>query len=198
MEFSRIFGNSLHSQHFSTFSMRRNYSTRHVENHWKRHVQNYSTQHVENYSTHQVPTLANSTDWLKARKVGNTFLLHKAPGPDGIYPICLQEWLDLIIKNLINVYRGSVATGHILKLWRDVRVDLIPKPVRGLSLMKFYHPISHSFFMLKTIKELMERFLREGTLFSHSQLLGGGGKAPSFFGFDFSLAAKNQSLIYFS
>ncbi len=35
------------------------------------------------------------------------------PGPDGIYSICLQKGLDLIIKYLILVYRGSIAMDHI-------------------------------------------------------------------------------------
>ncbi len=58
----------------------------------------------------------------------NTFMPYKAPGPDGIYSICLHKGLlDLIIKYLIKVYRGSIAMGCILKIQRDVRVVLISK-----------------------------------------------------------------------
>ncbi len=83
----------------------------------------------------------DTIDWHMARnvvtedKVGRaveTFMPHKAPGPDGIYLICLQKGLDLIIKYLIKVYRGSIAMGQLLKLWRDVRVVLIHKSGRDL------------------------------------------------------------------
>ncbi len=83
---------------------------------------------------------ANSADWYMARKVimedrvrwaVNSFMPYGAPGPDGIYPICLQKGLALIIKYLIKVYRDSIAMGHIPKPWRDVRVVLMPKPDRN-------------------------------------------------------------------
>ncbi len=49
---------------------------------------------------------ANSVDRLIARKLTreNRWLV-----PGGIYPICLQNELDLIIKYSIKVYRGSVT-----------------------------------------------------------------------------------------
>ncbi len=57
---------------------------------------------------------ANSVHWHMARKVimedrerwsVNSFMLYKAPGPDGIYAICLKKGLDLTIKCLIKLYR---------------------------------------------------------------------------------------------
>ncbi len=59
----------------------------------------------------------------RMRWVMNTFMPYKAPGSDGIYLICQQKGLDLIIK----VYRGSVAMGHIPKQWRNGRVIIRPK-----------------------------------------------------------------------
>ncbi len=97
----------------------------------------------------------------------NPFMPYKAPGPDSIYPTCLQKGLDLIIKHLIKVYRGSIAMGQIPEPWRDVRVVLIPKPDWEPSLAKSYRPISLLSFMLKTLERLMDRFLREGTLTRH-------------------------------
>ncbi len=58
---------------------------------------------------------ANSIDWLMVTKVVmedrvrwavNAFMPHEAPSPESIYPMCLQKGLDLIIKNLIKVYRA--------------------------------------------------------------------------------------------
>ncbi len=51
----------------------------------------------------------------RTRQAVNSFMFYKAPDPKGIYPICLQKGLDLIIKHLIKVYRGSTAMGHIPK-----------------------------------------------------------------------------------
>ncbi len=66
----------------------------------------------------------------------NTFMPYKAPAPDGIYPICSQKVLDLIIKYLIKIYRGSVAVGHIQKPWKDIRVAWrIPSPHKPLIFM---------------------------------------------------------------
>ncbi len=119
---------------------------------------------------------ANGADWNMARKVVtedrvrwavNSFMPYKVPGPDSIYPICLQKGLDLIIKYLIKIYRGSIAMGCIPKPWRDVRVVLIPKPDREPSLAKSYRPISLSSFRLKILERLMDRFLREGTMTKH-------------------------------
>ncbi len=54
----------------------------------------------------------------RVKRAVNIFMSYKAPGPDAIYLICLHKGLDLIIKYLIKVYRGSVAMGHIPKPWR--------------------------------------------------------------------------------
>ncbi len=97
----------------------------------------------------------------------NTFMPCKVPGPDSIYLICLQNGLDLIIKYLIEVYRDSVAMGHISKPWRDARVVIIPKPSKEPSTMKSYRPISPSSFMLKTFERFIDKFQREGILTRH-------------------------------
>ncbi len=58
-------------------------------------------------------------------EVGSEFIhAPKAPDPDGIYPICLQIGLDLTMKHLIKVYKGSIAMGHIPKSLREVNTNL--------------------------------------------------------------------------
>ncbi len=102
------------------------------------HIPSAKTNMGPERSLNITKSVANSADWYMAREVVpedrvrwavNSFVPYKAPSPDGIYPICLQKGLDLIIKYLIKIYRGSIAMGHIPKPWRDVRVVLIPKPV---------------------------------------------------------------------
>ncbi len=94
----------------------------------------------------------------RVRWAVNSFIPHKAPGPDSIYPICLQKGLDLIIKYLIKIYRSSKSNGHIPKPRRNVKMVLITKPGREPSLAKSYRPIGLSSFMLKTLERLMDNF----------------------------------------
>ncbi len=96
----------------------------------------------------------------------NIFIPDKATGPDGISLKC-QTGLDLIIKYLIKVYRGSVAMGHIPTPWRDVKMVLIPKRDREPSLAKSYRLMSLSSFNPKTLEKLKDKFLTDGTLIRH-------------------------------
>ncbi len=65
----------------------------------------------------------------RVRRTVITLIPNKAPGPDGMYMICLQKGLDLMIKYLIKICRCSVEImNYILKTWRDVRMVLIPIP----------------------------------------------------------------------
>ncbi len=67
----------------------------------------------------QSPTIrANNKDWKKTKQVltedrirwaVNTFMPYKACGPDGIYPVCIQTGLYITIKNMKDVFRGSIA-----------------------------------------------------------------------------------------
>ncbi len=89
------------------------------------------------------------------------FMPYEVPDPDGIYPVCLQKLLDIIIKYLTKVFRGPLAMDHIPVPWKDVRVVLIPKPGKEACLTKSYRPISLSSFTLKTLERLLDRFLRD-------------------------------------
>ncbi len=57
--------------------------------------------------------------------------------------------------------------GHIPKTKRDVRVVLIPKLGREPNLVKFYHSISLSSSMFKTLERFIDKFLRQETLARH-------------------------------
>ncbi len=63
----------------------------------------------------------NKEDWNKPKQIVtedmrrwtvNTFMHYKELGPDDIYPVCLQEGLDITIKYLIEVFWGSLTMSH--------------------------------------------------------------------------------------
>ncbi len=79
---------------------------------------------------------ANSENWKKTKKVlmvyrimwaMNTFMAYRAPGLDGMYPVSLQKGLDITIKCLTELFRGSLAIGDISIFWTNVRVVPICK-----------------------------------------------------------------------
>jgi len=48
--------------------------------------------------------------------------------------------------------------------WRHIRVVFVPKPGKPLSLAKSLRPISPMPFILKTLKKLPDRHIRDGVL----------------------------------
>ncbi len=118
---------------------------------------------------------ANSADWHMARnmvtedrvrRAVNSFMSYKAPGLDGIYPICLQKGLDQIIKYLIKIYKGSIAMGYT-KTMEGCQRGSHTETRQGTQLGEILSPHKPSSFMLKTLERIMGRFLREGTLTRH-------------------------------
>jgi hypothetical protein len=58
-----------------------------------------------------------------------------------------------------------MAIGYIPAMWRQVKVVFIPKPSRdSYGGPKDYRPISLTLFLLKTMKRLTNRFLRDEIL----------------------------------
>ncbi len=58
----------------------------------------------------------------------NIFIPHNAPHPDGNYPVCWQKELDIGIKYLTKLFRGSLAMGYIPIPWKNIKAVLIHKP----------------------------------------------------------------------
>lgn len=89
------------------------------------------------------------------------FSPYKSPGPDGIYPCLMQNGMDILIPQLIRIFRSSLLFGHIPESWREVKVVFIPKPgKKSEQLPKSFRPISLSSFLLKTMEKVMDHHIR--------------------------------------
>ncbi|XP_020298130.1 uncharacterized protein LOC109862474 [Pseudomyrmex gracilis] len=97
-----------------------------------------------------------------------TFSPYKSLGPDGIYPVLLQEGLAVLIGPLTKIFRASIALRHVPQAWSGTRVVFIPKPGRnGHITAKNFRPISITSFVLKTLERLVDKYLKTGPLLVH-------------------------------
>ena len=81
----------------------------------------------------------------------------------------LQHSLDLIVDILTELFIASIILQHIPVAWRGVRVVFIPKLGQpNYAVAKAYRPISLTSFILKTLEKLIDRFLRDVVLKTHS------------------------------
>lgn len=95
----------------------------------------------------------------------NSFKPYKAPGPDGILPILLQEGIEILSPVLCRIFRACIALGHIPSSWKSSRVIFIPKPGKANYLeAKAFRPISLTSFLLKILEKLVDRHIREEVL----------------------------------
>lgn len=126
--------------------------------------------------TWEEPTINTPTeeDWLIAEEIVTadrlkwaikTFKPYKSAGLDGIFPALLQWGIDCLLPWLAEIYRASLALGHIPVAWREVKVIFIPKPGKtDYTQPKSYRPISLSSFLLKTLERLCDRYIRDEAL----------------------------------
>ena len=97
----------------------------------------------------------------------NSFAPYKSPGMDGIFPALLQEGRGILIPYLVRMFRACLAMGYVPAIWRQVKVVFIPKPGRSSYCgPRDFRPISLTSFLLKTMKRLVDRFLRDEVLVS--------------------------------
>lgn len=117
---------------------------------------------------HNWDTSKKVVDHNKLKWALSTFQPYKAPGPDGIYPILLQEGANVLVPHLSRLYRACIAFGHVPRVWRMVKVIYLPKPGKAdYREAKSYRPISLSSFFLKTLEKLVDRHIRDGPLRRH-------------------------------
>ncbi len=48
---------------------------------------------------------------------------NKLPGPDKVYPRVLKECKEVLSGPLTNMFRKSVDTGHVPRLWKEANVS---------------------------------------------------------------------------
>lgn len=94
-----------------------------------------------------------------------TFEPYKAPRPDGIYPILIQQRLQELSGPLMKILSASIDMRHIPKAWGGTKVVFLAKPRRsGHILTKNFRSISLSSFLLKTLERLVDRLIKSTPL----------------------------------
>jgi hypothetical protein len=84
---------------------------------------------------------------------------------DGIFPALLQQAREVLIPYLVRMFHACLATGYVPAIWQQVKVVFIPKPGRNTySGPRDVRPISLTFFLLKTMERLVDRYLRDEAL----------------------------------
>jgi hypothetical protein len=77
----------------------------------------------------------------------------------GIFLALLQEGWRIVVPYLVKVSRVCLVTGCDPPLWGQVKVVFIPKPCsNSFSGPRDFRPISLTFFLLKTMEGLVDRF----------------------------------------
>jgi len=91
----------------------------------------------------------------------DSFAPYKSPGVGGIFPALLHQAREVVIPNLVRIFRAGLATGYVPAIWRKVNVVFISKPGRNTySGPRDYRPISLTSFLLKSMERLLDRYLR--------------------------------------
>jgi len=95
----------------------------------------------------------------------DSFVPHKSPGMDGIFPALQQEGWEVLIPYLVRIFRACLVTGYVPAMWHQVKVVFIPKPGRNSYCgSEDFRPISLTSLLLKTMERLVDRFLRDEIL----------------------------------
>jgi len=82
---------------------------------------------------------------------------YKSPGVDGIFLALLQQVREVVIPQLVGVFRACLSTGYVSAIRRQVKVVFIPKPRRSsYSGPRDYRPISFTSFLLKMLERLVD------------------------------------------
>jgi Reverse transcriptase (RNA-dependent DNA polymerase) len=106
-----------------------------------------------------ITDLINEENIIKAL---NEFGRYKSPGPDGIYPIQLQNLPKSGITVLKDLLTYSLHTNYIPKKWLDVEVTFINKPgKKAYDTPKSFRPISLMSFFTKTMEKILNKKIRD-------------------------------------
>jgi ribonuclease HI len=103
----------------------------------------------------------------KIREAFASFGPYKSPGPDGLYPVVLQNLPAPYITAIRDIYRVIISTGYTPSPLRRSRVVFIPKPGKNKSECKGWRPISLSSFVLKGLERIILWYIlyfNEGSL----------------------------------
>src|SRR5271154_3583522 len=90
---------------------------------------------------------------------------YKAAGGDGIFPAMLQHGSELLVPQLVEVFKASLYLGYIPGVWRKTKVIFLPKPGKpSYQVTGAWRPISLTSFTLKLLERLIDWNLRSDIL----------------------------------
>ena len=101
-------------------------------------------------------------DGLKVRSAFMSFGPKKAPGPDELTPVVLQNLPTEMYDRIAKLYRRVIGDGYTPMCWREMKVVFIPKSSKDdYGLAKAYRPITLSNFMLKGLERIIQWLIGE-------------------------------------
>ena len=97
--------------------------------------------------------------------VMKSFGANKAPGPDELKPVILQNLPQRGYEFLAKMYRLSLANGYTSKGWRKMSVIFIQKPDKErYDTAKSFRPITLSSFLLKGLEKIIKEHIENTAL----------------------------------
>ena len=91
-----------------------------------------------------------------------SFKKEKAPGPDGIRPVVLQNLDGASLGRLALLYNVSLTLGYVPRRWRGAKAVLIPKAgKKDYSSPRSFRPISLTPFLFKGMERVAAWHLEE-------------------------------------
>ena len=115
-----------------------------------------------NLTEEQIVKIVNKTTVETAMK---SFKPFKSPGEDGIYPIMIQQGIELLEPYITPLFRESLRQGRPAEEWTRIKAVFIPKPGKtDYTNPKSFRPISLSSFMLKGLERLILWHMQSTTL----------------------------------
>ena len=118
-----------------------------------------STPTTSNETPYTSPLVPQQIEWINEPlywKAVNKFGPDKAPGPDGLKPIILQNLNSKAISRLLQIYNSCITNSYTPQTWRQSRTIFIPKLNKeDYTNVRAFRPISLTSFLLKTLERLV-------------------------------------------
>jgi hypothetical protein len=89
------------------------------------------------------------------REAFKKFGSFKSPGPDGVYPVLLQNLTEDALEQIVLYYRASLGLAYQPKSWRASKVIFIPKDKPSHEGPRDFRPITLASYLLKGLERVV-------------------------------------------
>ena len=126
---------------------------------------NNPTEDMDAITNEEYLNIKNMINSDSVKAAIRSFKPYKSPGPDGIYPVLIQQGIEELTPYLIETYTNSIKIKRPAHTWLKTKAVFIPKPGKPDYMdPKAYRPISLSFFVLKGLERLIHWHLLDTNL----------------------------------